>query len=455
MQTDFNGLDVTLSTEVALDAWDATQKAFLAHGAATPDHLGTVLGAEPGFALGWAVKGLFYSLLGRRELRPTVAEALETARSASRDGGATARERRYIDALDHYYSGRQRYAAAIIDGIARDYPGDALAMKLAQAIRFIIGDTRGMLASVRLAAGGFADDHPARGYLLGCESFALEECGDYTQAERFGRAGLDLCPDDAWGLHAVAHVHDMTGRAADGVRWLAGKSSHWAHCNNFGFHVWWHLALFHLDRGAFGPVLALYDLKVRPAATDDFRDISNAASLLLRLEIEGVDVGDRWDELADLSANRVDDGSLVFADLHYLMALMRTDRGAEAEALTRRIARDATTLDHDQHEVSTISGAPIAEGLLAFRGAQYDTALPKLVAGLEHLPRIGGSHAQRDVFWRLTVEAALRGGDCATAEVLLARRTVDRGFEDGYTSRRRAQIETRRMDIAAGGIAAQ
>ncbi|MEL6679399.1 MAG: tetratricopeptide repeat protein, partial [Pseudomonadota bacterium] len=298
-------------------------------------------------------------------------------------------------------------------------------------------------------------DHPAHGYLLGCESFALEENGDYAQAERFGRAGLDLCPDDAWGLHAVAHVHDMTGRAADGVRWLAGKSTHWAHCNNFGFHVWWHLALFHLDRGAFGPVLALYDLKVRPQPTDDFRDISNAASLLLRLEIEGVDVGDRWEELATLSANRVDDGALVFADLHYLMALMRSDRGEEAEALTRRIAQDAATLDHDQHEVSAISGMPMAQGLLAFRGAQYESALPNLVAGLEHLPRVGGSHAQRDVFWRLTVEAALRSGDCASAEALLARRTVDRGFEDGYTSRRRAQIEARRMDIAAGGIAAQ
>lgn len=454
-QTDLTGCDVSLRTAKACAQWDALQRAFLSHGAATPTLLGAVLEAEPDFAMGHAVKGLLYLSLGRSELRPTVLEALATARRCAEQGDTTAREREYIRALGHASMGHISKAAAVLDGVVLNYPGDALAMKLVQALRFMLGDAAGMRASIQIAKPGFGGTNPYRGFVLGCEAFALEETGDYSGAERAGRAGLELTPDDAWGLHAVAHVHDMTGRAADGVRWLAGKSAQWSHCNNFGYHVWWHLALFHLDRGAYGPVLELYDRKVRPTPTDDFRDVSNAASLLFRLEVEGVDVGARWEELAEIAANRIDDGALVFADLHYLMALAATDRGAELEAMTRRIAADAATLDHDQHEVSALTGLPMAQGLLAFRDGDYANASRTLQQGLAFLPRAGGSHAQRDVFWRLAIEASVRAGDCVRAEAMLTRRALDRGGEDGYTARRRDQIAARRADLAAAGIAAE
>ncbi|NRB36802.1 MAG: archaeosortase/exosortase family protein, partial [Rhodobacteraceae bacterium] len=79
----------------------------------------------------------------------------------------------------------------------------------------------------------------------------------------------------------------------------------------------WHKALLLLDQGDNDAVLALYDEQVRSEKTDDYRDFSNASSLLMRLELEGVSVGDRWEELAALAETRTDDGCLIFADLHY------------------------------------------------------------------------------------------------------------------------------------------
>ena len=110
----------------------------------------------------------------------------------------------------------------------------------------------------------------------------------------------------------------MTGNAKAGLEWLTGREAAWAHCNNFRYHVWWHKALMHLDLGQVDEVMALYDAEVRKDKTDDYRDISNATSLLMRLELDGHNVGNRWDELSDLCANRTEDGSLIFADLHYL-----------------------------------------------------------------------------------------------------------------------------------------
>ncbi|NKB16602.1 MAG: hypothetical protein HC774_06685 [Sphingomonadales bacterium] len=62
------------------------------------------------------------------------------------------------------------------------------------------------------------------------------------------------------------------------------------------------------------------------------------------------------------------------------------------------------------------------------------------------MPSIGGSHAQRDVFVRITVEAALRGGYLDAAESLLAERQMQRaGSRDGYTERRLALIAAARV----------
>ena len=446
-----NGLPMTLEDHHAGAAWERVVSGFLAHSASTPEHLAVVLARAPEFALGWAAKGMFTLLLGRSELKPVAAEALDKAWAAITAAGATRREASYVRALAAWLAGRPSQAAVILDAVLVWHPEDALAMKLVHAIRFVLGDRRGMLRSVRSVIEHYGPEHPHAGYAMGCMSFALEENGAYSEAEHMGRAGLDLAPDDAWGLHAVAHVYDMTARSGTGIAWLSSQSGRWAHCNNFGTHVWWHLALFHLDRGDYDRVLELYDDKVRAEHTDDYRDISNGAAMLVRLEIEGVDVGGRWEELAALAAGRVEDGAVVFADLHYLLALHGGERDAEAGMLIARLERDARRSDHDMHEVAAVAGLPEARGLAAFRAGNYDDAFDRLRQVLPVLQRIGGSHAQRDVFARLAIEAGIRAGRWREAEQELVARARRRGAQDGFTSRRREAIA--RLRVA--GLAAE
>ncbi len=447
--SDASGLTLSLADPTAADFWDRTVTAFLAHSAATPEHLSATLRQAPEFALGWAARGLFTLLLGRSELRPVAAESLARAQAVA--PAATPRERLFVDALATYLGGGLWQAAAILDSVLESHPEDALAMKLVHALRFVLGDRRGMLRSAAAVAGRYGATHPHSGYALGCLAFALEENGDYIEAERTGRRGLDLAPDDAWGLHAVAHVYDMTGRAGRGVAWLAPQADRWAHCNNFGYHVWWHLALFHLECGEFDRVLDLYDTRIRAEHTDDYRDIANGAGMLVRLEIEGVDVGDRWEELAALAAGRIEDGAVVFADLHYLLALHGGERDAEAGAMIARLARDAQRRAHDMHEVAAVAGLPTALGLAAFRAGHYDLAFDRLRESQPRLQLVGGSHAQRDVFSRLLIEAAIRTRRWSEAEEALRQRARERGAEDAFTARRRAAIAR----LRGAGLAAE
>ena len=442
---DFSGCETSL-TPGAVSHWDATTRAFLAHGAATPDHLAATLAAAPDFAQGHAVRGLFCLLLGRREMVETAREALGAARAAAARIPPLPRERAYLDALEDWLRGCPSAAAARLEALLTTEPRDALAMKLVQAIRFVLGEPGAMRASIEqiLPAWG---DHPALGYLQGCYAFALEETGDYARAEHIGRAALRLAPDDAWGLHAVAHVHDMTGRAEEGLAWLSTRSGAWAHCNNFRFHVWWHIALMHLDLGQIDQALALYDTEIRAEHTDDYRDISNGAALLMRLELEGVDVGARWQELADLSEARSGDGCLAFADLHYMLSLIGGGRQAAAGRLLARMATDAGRAGSEADRIMQRPGLSAAQGLEAFGEGNYAEAFGHLAAARPEMQRIGGSHAQRDVFERLTIEAALRGGYLDAAERLLhARKALRGGAEDGYYARRMAVIAAARYE---------
>ncbi|GMG81029.1 tetratricopeptide repeat protein [Paralimibaculum aggregatum] len=447
--TDACGLAVTLPSDAAAASWNATVRAALRHCRETPDHLGRCLGAAPDFAMGWAAKGLFTLLLGRSELAPLAREAEAKAQAALSRVGGSRRERAYVIALGAWLAGRPRHAAEILSGVLTAAPEDALALKLDHSLRFLLGDRRGMLREAAAALPAYGPDHPLAGYALGCHAFALEEMGAYALAEQAGRHGLERTPDDAWGLHAVAHVYDMTAQNETGIAWLEGQTARWAHCNNFGAHLWWHLGLFHLDRGEIDRVLELYDSHVRAEHTDDYRDIANGASMLVRLEIEGIEVGDRWEELAALAAGRVEDGAVVFADLHYLLALGGGERDAEAERLLARLAADAARREHDMHEVAAVAGHPAAVGLVAFRAGDYATAFERLRGVRCDMQRIGGSHAQRDVFSRLMIEAGIRAGRWAEAESEIRARVQRRGAEDGFTRRRLAALGRARAAVAA------
>jgi tetratricopeptide (TPR) repeat protein len=440
LSDDLSGIPTSLSSDRIGD-WNRVIKGILAHAASTGPDLNRVLADCPDFALGQAIRGVSCLLLGRAEMVDIARQAYAAALAAA---PATMREIAFVHALGDWLQGRPSRAAARMQVILTLNPRDALAMKMIQAIHFVMGRPDAMRASVEGVLGAW-DDHPARGYILGCHAFTLEETGEFSRAERIGRDGVELAPDDAWGLHAVAHVYDNTGQARAGLDWLSGREASWAHCNNFRFHVWWHRALMHLDLGEYDTALALYDADIRAEKTDDYRDISNGASLLARLELEGVDVGDRWAELADLSENRATDGCLAFADLHYMLALCGGERDKAAAGLIARM-QATRPLANEAHQIIAHPGLHMAQGLQAFAAGEYSMAWMHLRAGRADLQQIGGSHAQRDVFDRITIEAALRGGYADSAEALLRDRMARRaGSVDGYAAARLSLIDAVRL----------
>jgi len=445
MSDDICGCPTSLTTGEAVDAWNGVIRGFLAHSRQTPEHLERLLSLEPAFGMGHAARGLFALMLGRAEMEAPAREALAMARAGAALPG---REQLWIAALADWLDGRPSGAVARMEEALARSPHDTASAKVSHAIRFILGDRFGMRQSIERALDAHGPDHPLRGYMMGCHAFALEETGAFAEAEKSGLSGLDYAADDAWGLHAVVHVYDTTARPEAGIFLIENNLDAWGECNNFRYHVWWHKALLHLERNEVDVALDLYDRCIRRDRTDDYRDIANATSLLMRLALDDCDVGDRWDELADLAEARVTDGCLVFADLHYMMALCLAGRDQARDLLIANNAL-ATRAGNEMAVWAAHPGIAALAGLKAFAAGDYPVAFDALTAARGEMQHIGGSHAQRDVFERVTIEAGLRAGaQDAVAIVLRDRRDRRGGFDDRFSRTRFAQLEKDRY-IAA------
>jgi hypothetical protein len=134
----------------------------------------------------------------------------------------------------------------------------------------------------------------------------------------------------------------------------------------------------------------------------------------------------------------------AFADLHYMLALCGGERDKAAAGLIARMQATRPTGNEAQRVIAH-PGLHVAQGLQAFAAGEYSAAWMHLRAGRGDLQQIGGSHAQRDVFDRITIEAALRSGYMDAAGTLLRDRMARRGGAvDGYAAARLSLLDAAR-----------
>lgn len=419
---DLNGLPISTRSDAAAKAFDRTLRSYAGNRVDMSEHLGAALAADPEFALGHCTKGYLMMLMYKSAVGPKVREAEALALSLA--GNCTPREKLHIEALAAWSSGDLGRALALWERILAEHPTDVLALRLAHFNYFWLGRREEMRASVERVAPRWHDGLGIYSIVLSCLAFGLEECGEYAAAERAGRRAVEIDPTDGWGAHAVAHVFEMQGRQREGIEWLAGLEPHWARLNNFVHHLWWHRAMFHLERREFDAVLELYDRRFRDLASplvakmpDLYLDIQNAASMLFRLERHGVDVGGRWSEIADKAEARIGDCLSAFTLPHWMMALAATGRHAAAQSML------ACMKDNPVATVREVA-LPVCEAVLAHGRGEHARVVDLIAPRLEDLRHLGGSHAQQDVLMQLYLDSAVKAAKSAQLRALLERETA-------------------------------
>ncbi|MBS0243170.1 MAG: tetratricopeptide repeat protein [Proteobacteria bacterium] len=406
MPKDAQGYELSGATAEAANAFDQGVRAFiLSYG----DTLGTFENARqaaPGAPMMHLAKAWVLALANDAVLVKGAGPLIETARQLQMND----RERTHLAALEHAVKGHRASVTAVLDRHLMSYPLDLLghfAAMLADAFQGRFANVRDRSAR---ALPCWSRETPGYGIMLSLYGFGLEEAGHYEKSEAISREAAELEPYGYWPHHAVSHVMEMTGRPAEGLKWMQEREAFWSgKANASRTHIWWHKALFHVELGDYDKALQIYDGPIvetqRPAGIS----LTNASALLWRLETLGIPGGARWKELQKLWSGHADGKLCLFADIHAAIAAIRAEDGTELERLVstmRHTASDDPEVGGTYRDI----GIPLVEGFAAYARGAYGETVDKLLGARRHLWRIGGSHAQRDlVDWTLT-EAARRAG---------------------------------------------
>jgi tetratricopeptide (TPR) repeat protein len=356
-------------------------------------------------------------------------------RALAGENRCTSRERRFMHAVAAWVQGDIPQAIALHEEQAHEFPRDLASLKLGHYHLFNRGDSPGMLR-IALAALPAAGDVP---YLHGMLAFAWEQCHLLAEAEAAATKAITMTRREPWAHHALAHVMLTQGRIREGHAFLQDVSDTWTGLNSFMVtHNWWHQALFALELDEHAEVLQLYDRRVWGVAKEYSQDQVNAVSLLARLELAGVDVGDRWQDVADYFAPRLQDHVLPFLDMQYLYGLARAGR-PEAGTLMRNIESHAATAPQHSRPAWQRVCVPASRGLLAHARGDYKRAIDELGRALPRLLEIGGSHAQRDLFSQVWLDSMIRSGQLVGAQNVLAQQVRSQP-ESARLKRQAAQV---------------
>jgi len=419
MQLDFLGNPITSAREDTVRAIDDFVSGYLAY-ETRAEHIVAAADADPDCCLANTYAGMLWMFLETPDAASHAAKYLTAAERAARQ--ATLREQLNVAMLAAWSAGDIVRATQICDEISDRFQRDLVAVKTHQYFEF----NRGNFPEMLRVALKVLDANQDIAYMHGMTAFAFEQCHLMRDAEAAARTALDLSAKEPWAQHALAHVMLTEGRIDEGSRFLDAGQGGWIGLNSFmSTHLWWHQALFKLSQGEIEQVLAIYDTKCWGIEPSYSQDQIGAVSLLARIELAGGDVGDRWQELAPYLALRARDTVQPFLSLQYLYGLARAGR-PEAHEMRGAIETRAATAPEHIRGVWQHVALPAASALLAHAEGRFEEAVAGLEMALPRLAAIGGSHAQRDLFEQIHLEALARTGRwSAVQQILELRRRHD------------------------------
>jgi Tfp pilus assembly protein PilF len=362
--------------------------------------------------------------------RPDDARA-SMKRALSLASDITRRERQQLEATHLWIQGEGCQALDQLKAHLAEFPRDALLMRLAHLLYnrgcSSVGEPNFPPVFLALLHGSApqCEDNWA---FLAEYAWAHHETGAIDEAMRLAQRSLDLNPTNAVAAHSVAHVYFERGDAAAGAdflgNWLAGFD-----CPASSYvHLSWHLALFELALGQYHRAIERYEQDIRPyVVAKSMATLADSASFLWRVQIysgtpSSHPAAPPWEDVRALATPMAEKPGFAFVVAHAALALAASDDRDGLAMMMAQLQRTAEQGDAFTRDMVV----PLVQGIAAFAQGAYATSAQYLEPVCSQLVRIGGSHAQREVFEDTLLEAYLRAEQFDKAAAMLAERLARR-----------------------------
>jgi tetratricopeptide (TPR) repeat protein len=432
--SDRYGLQVTTSSAVAAERFQDGMDKLLSYGPGAEESFSAALEADPGLAV--AHSGI--ALLALVQGDATTARAA-AGRARETVAGATRRERQHVEALSALIAGETARGLALVDEHVAEFPRDAVLVNQAGNAIALAGRSdreEHRVAFIERLAPAYGDDW----WFQSALAFAYHEVDRFEESRRLSERSLQQYPRNANAVHNLAHIAFETLDTEAGAAFLEGWLAGYDRRASFHCHLAWHMAMFELHRGRYARALEIFERDILGGVNPRLAMVDGSA-LLWRFRLDGgQDQPPAWRALADL-AERVSRPGFVFGEVHAALAYV----ACGDETALAKLIDGLRALDAKGHPIAGKVALPLVQGTAAFAAGDHAGALGYFEPVEGEMHRMGGSHAQWEIFEETMVACylALERYDDA---IRLVRRRLQR---------RASPRDLGWLDRASTGLAAQ
>lgn len=426
--TDRYGLPVTTTSTTAADRFQDGMDRLLSYRPGAAESFAAALHADDRLAVAHAGTALVAAVVGdAAAARAGAARARETVE------GATRRERQHVEAVSALIGGEAARGLALAEEHVTEFPRDALLVNLAgSTIGFSGARDREQqrVAFVERLAPAYGDDW----WFASALAFTYMEVSRFEECRRLSERSLAQYPGNANASHNLAHVYFETVDNDAGATFLQAWLASYDPGASFHCHLAWHLAMFELHRGRPERAREIFERDIRTAVNPRLAMIDGSA-LLWRFRLDGApEPASGWRALADLAV-RVSRPGFVFGEVHAALAYA----ACGDDAGLGRLIEGLRALDAKGHPVAGTVALPLVEGIAAFAAGDHAGALARFEPVETELHRVGGSHAQWELFEETMLACYFALERHTDAARLIERRLARRASPRDLRARERAR----------------
>jgi tetratricopeptide (TPR) repeat protein len=413
--TDRYGLAVTAASAAAFEHFQAGVDDLLAYGPGAEARFGAALAADPSLALAHVGQALLAAVQGDgATARAAAARARESV------GGATRRERQHVEAVGAFIAGETARGLALVDEHVAEFPRDAMLVNQASGAIALAGRSdreQHRVEFLERLAPAYGDDW----WFQSALAFTYHEVDRFEESRRLSQASLDQYPRNASAAHNLAHIAfetlDIAAGSAFLDEWMRGydKRAHF-HC-----HLAWHQSMFALHEGRHAEALGIFERDIL-GASNARSTMTDGTALLWRVLLDRASARPLpWRALAEI-AGRVSRPGYLFGECHAALAYA----ACGDEAALAKMMDALRDLDAKGNPIAGTVVLPLVQGTAAFSAGDFAAALRCFEPVEREMHRIGGSHAQWELFEETMVVCYLELGRHEDALRLVRRRLARR-----------------------------